>query len=47
MDFARQQRDPARHVIGITFVILMHVLLIWALISGLGRKMVEIEKKRG
>jgi len=45
MDFARQQRDPARHVIGITFVILMHVLLIWALISGLGRKMVEVIKK--
>ena len=45
MDFARQQRDPARHVIGITFVVLMHVLLIWALISGLGRKMVEVIKK--
>jgi hypothetical protein len=45
MDFARQQRDPARHVIGITFVILMHVLLIWALISGLGRKVVEVIKK--
>ena len=45
MDFARQQRDPTRHVIGITFVILMHVLLIWALISGLGRKVVEVIKK--
>jgi len=45
MDFARQQRDPARHVIGIGFVILMHVLLIWALISGLGRKVVEVIKK--
>ncbi len=45
MDFARQQRDPARHVIGITFVILMHALLIWALITGLGRKVVEVIKK--
>jgi protein TonB len=45
MDLARQQRDPTRHVIGITFVILMHALLIWALITGLGRKVVEVIKK--
>ena len=45
MDFARQQRDPTRHVIGITFVILMHALLIYALITGLGRKVVEVIKK--
>ena len=38
MDYARQQRDPTRHVIGIAFVVLVHVLVIWALISGLGRK---------
>ena len=36
MDFARQQRDPTRHVIGIAFVILMHVLVIYALMTGLG-----------
>ena len=34
MDFARQQRDPTRHLVGITFVILIHVLVIWALMSG-------------
>jgi protein TonB len=45
MDFARQQRDPTRHVIGITFVVLMHALLVWALIAGLGRKVVEVIKK--
>src|SRR6185312_11390223 len=45
MDFARQQRDPTRHLIGIAFVILFHVLLIWALISGLGSKAIEIIKK--
>jgi periplasmic protein TonB len=45
MDFARQQRDPTRHLIGITFVILVHILVIWALISGLGRKAVEVIKK--
>ncbi len=45
MDFARQQRDPTRHAIGITFVVLMHVLIIWALLSGLGRTVVEVIKK--
>jgi periplasmic protein TonB len=45
MDFARQQRDPTRHVLGITFVVLFHVFIIWALLTGLGQKVVEIAKK--
>ena len=45
MDFARQQRDPARHVIGIAFVILVHALVIYALVTGLARKAVEVIKK--
>ncbi len=45
MDFARQQRDPTKHLIGIAFVVLMHVLLIYALLTGLGRTMVEVIKK--
>ncbi len=45
MDFARQQRDPTRHLIGIAFVILFHALLIWALVSGLGKKAIEVIKK--
>ena len=45
MDFARQQRDPARHVIGITFVILVHAIVIYALVTGLARKAVEVIKK--
>jgi len=45
MDFARQQRDPTRHVIGIAFVVLLHVLLIYALVTGLARKAVEVIKK--
>lgn len=45
MDFARQQRDPTRHVVGIAFVILVHALVIWALMSGLGKKVVEVIKK--
>ena len=45
MDFARQQRDPTRHLIGITFVVLVHALVIWALLTGLARKAVEVIKK--
>jgi periplasmic protein TonB len=45
MDFARQQRDPTRHVIGITFVILFHALVIYGLVTGLARRAVEVIKK--
>jgi periplasmic protein TonB len=45
MDFARQQRDPTRHAIGIAFVILIHVLVIYALLTGLGSKAVQLVKK--
>ena len=45
MDYARRQRDPTRHTIGILFVILVHGLVIWALVTGLARKAVEVIKK--
>jgi periplasmic protein TonB len=45
MDFARQQRDPTRHAIGITVVILLHILVIYGLVTGLARKAVEVIKK--
>src|ERR1700682_5652264 len=45
MDFARQQRDPARHVIGIAFVVLVHAIVIYALVTGLARKAIEVIKK--
>src|SRR6266446_388447 len=45
MDFARRQRDPARHIVGIVFVVLVHVLVIYALVTGLARKAVEGIKK--
>ena len=44
-DYARQQRDPTRHVIGIVFVIVFHLLLIYGLMTGLARKAVEVIKK--
>jgi protein TonB len=45
MDFARQQRDPTKHMIGIVFVVLIHVLVIYALLTGLARTVVEVIKK--
>jgi len=45
MDFARQQRDPTKHLIGIAFVVLVHVIVIYALLTGLGRAIVEVVKK--
>jgi protein TonB len=43
--FARQQRDPTKHMIGIVFVVLLHVLIIYALMTGLARTVVEVIKK--
>ena len=45
MDYARQQRDPTRHMLGIGVVILLHALVIWALMSGLGQNVIKIIKK--
>jgi protein TonB len=45
MDYARQQRDPGRHAIGIVFVVLVHALVIYALMTGLARQAIEVIKK--
>lgn len=45
MDFAKQQRDPTRHLIGIICVILVHVVVIYGLVTGLARKAVDVIKK--
>ena len=44
MDFAQHQLDPARHLVGVGGVILLHVLVIYALVTGLARKVVEVVK---
>jgi len=44
MDFAQQQRNPTRHLVGVGGVILLHVLIVYALITGLARKVVEVVK---
>ena len=45
MDFAQRQRNPTRHLVGITIVVLLHVLVIYALLTGLARKAVDVIKK--
>lgn len=44
MDYARQQRNPSRHLIGVGGVVILHVLLVYALLTGLARKVVEVVK---
>jgi periplasmic protein TonB len=41
VDYAQQQRRPTKHLVGIALVALMHVLLVWALVSGLARTVIE------
>ncbi|MCB4358816.1 energy transducer TonB [Quatrionicoccus australiensis] len=42
--YAEQQRDPRKHLIGISTVIVFHVVLVYALANGLGRKVIEVIK---
>ncbi|MBI3284698.1 MAG: energy transducer TonB, partial [Burkholderiales bacterium] len=45
MDFSDRQQEPGKKFLGIGLVILFHVALIYALINGLGHKIVEIIQK--
>lgn len=45
MDYARQQRRPAKHLVGLTAVVGMHLALVWALQNGLAHKVMTIAKK--
>jgi prepilin-type processing-associated H-X9-DG protein len=45
VDFAQQQRNPSRHFTAIGIVVVMHLLLGYALVSGLARKVVEVIKQ--
>ena len=42
MNFSKQQADPRRHLAGIAFVVLFHAFIVWALVSGLAKKVVEV-----
>lgn len=45
MDYAQQQRDPTKHLVGLAIVAALHVLIIYALVTGLARKVVDVIKK--
>jgi protein TonB len=44
VDFAQTQRNGSKHAVGFGIVVLMHLLLGWALVSGLAQRMVEVIK---
>lgn len=45
MDFAHEQRNPAKHLVGLIFVLVLHIVLVYGLVNGLGHKLVEVIKK--
>jgi periplasmic protein TonB len=42
MNFSRTQQDPKRKYVGIGIVVLLHVGVVYALMTGLARKVVEV-----
>jgi periplasmic protein TonB len=42
MNFSQRQADPRRHLVGITVVILFHILVVYALVTGLAKKVVDV-----
>lgn len=44
MDYAQQQRNPGKHLTGFSIVVVLHIILGYALVAGLGRKIVEVIK---
>ncbi|MFJ2987446.1 energy transducer TonB [Collimonas sp. NPDC087041] len=42
MDFTQDGKNPSNNAVGIGAVILLHVLIIYALLTGLARKVVEV-----
>lgn len=42
MHFSQQQEDPRRHAIGFSFVVVLHVAVVYALVTGLAQKVVEV-----
>jgi protein TonB len=42
MNFSQRQADPRRHLVGLSVVILVHVFVIYALVTGLAKKVVDV-----
>lgn len=45
MEFSEYERNPGKKFTGLALVILLHVLVIYALVTGLARKVVEVIKQ--
>ncbi|WP_301101014.1 TonB family protein [Propionivibrio sp.] len=45
MSYAQEKTDPRRYLFGIGSVVLVHIVVIYALLNGLARKVVEVFKK--
>lgn len=45
MDFSQGGKAPAKSLVGITVVVLLHVVVVYALLTGLARKVVEVIKQ--
>jgi periplasmic protein TonB len=44
VEFAQQQRNPGKHLVGIGIVLALHLVLGWALVTGLAQRMIEVIK---
>jgi len=44
VNYAERERNPAKHLPSITMVVGLHLLLGWALVNGLARKVVDVLK---
>jgi protein TonB len=42
MNYSQQQADPKKHLVGIGAVILFHVLVVYALVTGLAKKVIDV-----
>jgi len=42
MNFAQQQADPRRRIVGFGAVLLFHLLIVYALVTGLAKKVVDV-----
>jgi periplasmic protein TonB len=42
MNFSKQQADPRRHAVGFSFVVVLHVAVVYALVTGLAKKVVDV-----
>jgi periplasmic protein TonB len=45
MDFSTRGPQPQKHALGITMVIALHAIVIYALVTGLGKKIVDVIKQ--